>query len=157
MTGFTHDGKWTIVNQGSSHNKVDKRCCGDIVSCCVILTVVVVAALPVCGFWMFHRAGTAGIVASLVGAVVCWLFATIALVVTHRFRGANNAVTGLLVAMLARTGGPLVCALLLTNNSRSLAEGGIFQAILLFYLLTLAVETYLSVRLLKVGGKAEVA
>jgi len=113
-----------------------------------VLTLAVIMALPLVGHYLYLRSGINGVIATAVAAFVCWSGAVAALVLTKRFHGSENAVTGLFLAMFCRTAFPLIAALVLSNTSRSLAEGRVFGAILAFYLLTLAVETALSVGVL---------
>ena len=105
----------------------------------------VLLAFPLVAYFAHLRTGTQGVAAAAVATVVCWLASTAALVVTSLFRG-SRAVVGILVAMSLRTGVPLIMAILLAKSSRWLAEGGVFGAIVIFYLLTLIVETLLSLR-----------
>ena len=98
-------------------------------------------------FWFgWTRHGGWGIVTAAVAGGICLISGVIALGVT--FRGyQNGGITGILCGTLVRTGVPLVAGLLLANWGGPLAEAGIFGMIMGFYLLTLAAETLLALRL----------
>ena len=59
---------------------------------------------------------------------------------------------GILLAMLVRMTIPLGIAILVVASQSTLANGGLVGQILIFYLLTLTVETVLSVSLVKAGS-----
>jgi len=54
--------------------------------------------------------------------------------------------------MILRTGVPFIAAVMLTASSPTLREGGFFGATVVFYLLTLSLETLFSVRLISTSG-----
>ncbi len=59
---------------------------------------------------------------------------------------------GMMLAMLVRMTIPLGIAILVVASHSTLASGGLVGQILIFYLLTLTVETVLSVSLVKAGS-----
>ena len=109
-----------------------------------ILVAVPVAmmaiSLPIS--WSFS--GVYGIVASAVVAGVCLAGAIPALVITHCVRGPTSSQYGLLVAMCFRMGIPLGFALGPYLREGPLADAGVIYYLLAFYMVTLAVETLLS-------------
>jgi len=62
--------------------------------------------------------------------------------------GPNNAVTGMFLAMAVRTGLPLGVGIFLAQAiGGPLARAQVFGMILVYYLITLIVETILAIRL----------
>jgi hypothetical protein len=110
------------------------------------LSLAVVVAYPLYAFVGFRRFAWPGVAAASVAAAVCWLGATLALVVASHYQ-KRAPLTGLLLGMLFRMGFPLVAGLTLQETVPALAEAGIFGFVLAFYFLTLVVETLLSVRM----------
>lgn len=86
--------------------------------------------------------------------MVCWLGAFIALVITGVLRGTPQAINGILGATLFRMGIPLAAGFLLSSSSEALAKAGVFGMVVCYYLLTLVVETLLSLRLIQPAPKA---
>jgi len=119
------------------------------VTACALLTAAVVVAYPLIGWLAWRRAGTDGLVAAAVAAGVCWLGATAALMIAAALKGPNAALNSMLLGMLCRMGLPLLAGAVLSSQGGQLAAGGVFGLIVVFYLLTLVVETLLSLRLLK--------
>jgi hypothetical protein len=118
---------------------------------CAVLAAVVTAAFVAIAWISSTRHGSQGVVAAAVAAGVCLASGIAALAATAAFRNTPSQLTGVFLAMLLRTGVPLAAAITLTNASPMLARAGLFGTMVVFYLLTLAVETVLSVRLLKSG------
>jgi hypothetical protein len=112
-----------------------------------ILTAALAAAFPLFGWFGYHRHGEWGLIAAAVAASVCWFGCTMALFCAA-FLQRTQPVAGLLGGMLFRLGVPLVLGLVLQHNHEPLAQAGIFGTILLYYLLSLVVETVLSIRML---------
>jgi hypothetical protein len=125
-----------------------------VAAACVLLTGVVIVAFPVFGWFGYTRSGIDGLLAAAVAAVVCWLGAFIALVITGVLRGTPQAVSGILAATLFRMGVPLAAGLLLSSFGGPLAKAGVFGMVVGYYLLTLVVETLLSLRLIMPAPKA---
>lgn len=112
------------------------------------LTAVVALALPVVAAVLHARRGPDGVYAAAVAAGLCWLATVTALVVTKIATDRQARLAGVFGAMLLRTGVPLAGAVVLVASSPALARGGVFGATVIFYLLTLAVETASSVRMI---------
>lgn len=87
---------------------------------------------------------TTGLIASAVAAGLCLAGATLALLVTYFFRGSNLALQNLLLGMLLRMGVPLMLGLVLHTQVDQLAAGGMLYYLVGFYLVTLTVETVLT-------------
>ena len=106
------------------------------------LAVAVLAAvlLPVAG-WMD---GGAGVAAAAVAAAVCMSGAAGALGISHLLRGPELALPSLLLGMAARTGLPLLLAIVIQFRGGPLADAGFLYYLLVFYPVTLSLETVLS-------------
>lgn len=127
-----------------------------IVTACAILAAAVWLTFPLAAYFAHVQRGVQGVVAVAVAAVVCWLTSTTALLITSLYSTAKSGVTGVFLGVFLRSAVPLLAAILLTNTSRALAEGGVFGAFVVFYLLTLVVETVLVVRIInRVHGVAK--
>jgi hypothetical protein len=106
------------------------------------LVVVAVYALvaPLAGAW----GGRAALAAAAAAAGFCLAGAALALIVSHLLRGPKYALYGLLLGMALRMGIPLGLALACHALGGTLAEAGLFHYLLVFYPITLGVETALS-------------
>ncbi len=114
---------------------------------CVVLTVVVALVLPVVALALRARNGSDGVLAACIAAGICWVASITALVVAKITTDTQLRLAGVFASMALRTGIPLIAAILLTSTSPTLTRGGVFGATVVFYLLTLMLETVLSVRL----------
>lgn len=117
-----------------------------ILRACGVLGVAVLAAFIPAAWWMWTSRGAVGVTAAAVAAVICLIGATGALLLTALLRGSSYAIHGLLGGMLLRLGLPLGVGVVLSSRGGDLARAGVFGLILLFYLLTLVVETLLSLK-----------
>lgn len=88
--------------------------------------------------------GAAGVTAAAAAAFLCLAGAILALVAGHLFRGPRHAWSALLAGMAARSGIPLVAALAIHLRGGPLAEAGLLYYLLVFYPITLTMETLLS-------------
>lgn len=113
-----------------------------------VLAVALLLAWAVSSAIGYSRYGTAGVAAASIAAGVCLVSAAGALCVTAVLSGAQ-AVAGLLLGILLRTGVPLIAGMLISVSSRTLFEAGIFGFILVHYFVALAVETPLAVRVVR--------
>jgi len=141
-----------MVEEPTSHIRTDgplgSRGATTVLRFCAWLTLaVLVFSVPIA--WVADaRHGSWGLAATAVAGGVCWLGAVLALWITWQFSGAGPvAVQGVLLGMLFRMGLPLAAGVALTTSGGALAQAGVFGLILAFYLLTLPLETWLSVRL----------
>ena len=75
---------------------------------------------------------------------MCLVGALLALVISHVLRGPQWALYGVLAGMAVRVGIPSAFALAIIFYGGPLAEGGILYYLLVFYPVTLGVETILS-------------
>jgi len=121
---------------------------------CLILTAALLAVFPAFAYFGYLRSGASGLTAAGVAGGVCWLAGLVSLMLIGTFRGQQAAVNALLLAILVRTGLPLVVGLVLTEQGGELARAGVFGMILGYYLVALVVDTLLSVRLLSSGKES---
>ncbi len=112
---------------------------------CCLLTIALVLACIAATPLAFALRGTNGLLAVGVAAGVCWFGAVITLPIAALFRGPSAMMYGLALSMLGRTMLPLVLGVALHFASPMLADAGMIYYLLVFYLLTLAVETVLAV------------
>jgi hypothetical protein len=114
----------------------------------ILAATVVAVAIPAC--WVMGvRHGAIGVSAAAIAAGVCWVGAGGALLLTALLRDSRHAVSALLGGMVLRLALPLVTGLVLSSRGGELARAGVFGLIVLFYLLTLVVETLLSLQFVK--------
>ena len=117
-------------------------------------------ALCVCGTgsYGYSTQGQDGLFAAIVAGLLCFVSAAAALLVTGMTAGSSSALAGSFVGIALRTAVPLLGAILLVQASTQLAEAGLFGKVLVSYLVVLAVETVLAVRLVQAhsvdGGSA---
>ena len=127
------------------------------VGSCAVLSLAALLPLPIVAWWANRSDGPQGVLAAAIAALVCWAGATLALGATWWLLRSGNPLAGLLAATFFRTGFPLIAAIVLTNSSRSLSEGGLFRSILLIYFVTLIAEAALSLRLVSSTSESEKA
>jgi hypothetical protein len=89
-------------------------------------------------------AGSVAPIAAAVAAGACVAGAIVALIIVHVCRSPQLALYGLLLGMAARMGLPLVVALAFWRHGGALAEAGLLYYLLIFYPITLGLETLLS-------------
>ncbi|MCC9605270.1 hypothetical protein LOC69_05170 [Blastopirellula sp. JC733] len=113
------------------------------------LTIAVALPTPLLAWYANTQHGEIGIQAVLLAAMICWgsSLAALTLIVTYRRTpfGLHAAMAGIGL----RTGIPLAIGAFLKQAEGPLAEGGVFGMIMVYYLLTLLVETMLAARLLQ--------
>jgi len=99
-------------------------------------------------FALWHS-GVTGALEVFVAAAVCLLPGIIALWFTPQSTDTNQVLFGLLFSMGLRLLPPLTICLALSLRSTGAEYFSFICYLLLFYMVTLALETYLSVRLIK--------
>jgi len=125
---------------------------GLLLQSAVLGLVVAVAyglVAPVAGY----LAGGGGLTAAAVAAAFCLGGASVALLMAHLFRGPNGALAGVLLGMAARMVIPLGGGYACHANGGPLAEAGLLYYLLVFYPITLALETWLSLPETKPAGE----
>lgn len=109
-----------------------------------VLGLAVAVAFALVGPVAWYLAGPLGLTAAAVAAGLCLVGATVALLSVHLFRGPSVAVAGVLLGMAARMVIPLGGGFVLHTHGGPLAEAGLLYYLLVFYPITLALETWLS-------------
>ena len=117
---------------------------------CLALLVVVLLFLPLFIWYGYSYYGSPGIQAACLAAAVCLLSAEAALFLAGLFKGTAHAVSATLAGMFLRTGIPLFAGITFDKAGGPVAEAGLFGMILVYYLITLLVESVLAVQML--GG-----
>jgi hypothetical protein len=102
--------------------------------------VVYAAVAPVAG----GTGGGAGLAASATAAAACLLGAGVALIASRGFSRRDKVLHGFLVGAALRMAIPLASALALQLSVKPLAEAYLLIYFLVFYPVTLFVETFLS-------------
>jgi hypothetical protein len=120
---------------------------GKLVRGCAILTAVEIAAFLSIGAILSQSHGANGWIAAGIAAGLCWIGSVGALILVAVAQGPSGVVNGVLLGMFARTGVPLAGGLAVSFGWPMLAEAGLMQAVFACYLMTLIVETGLSLRL----------
>jgi hypothetical protein len=95
----------------------------------------------------YHLGGSTSVAAATVAWALCLAGALVALWISHALRGPELALPALLVSIATRTGIPLVAGAIIHLQSKPLAEAGILYYLIVFYAVTLTVETVLSLPL----------
>lgn len=116
-----------------------------------LLTLILGGAFPLFAWYASASHGSWGVIAAAVALGVCWFGATAALLVVNFTRHAPTA--GLLGSIFFRMGLPLVVGVWLNSLNGPLAQAGVFGMILVYYLIALAVETVLSLRVASIPAK----
>jgi hypothetical protein len=88
--------------------------------------------------------GSMGLTAAALAAATCLAGAVVALLASQVLVGPGLALASLLVGMTARMAIPLVCGLVIHLHGGPLADAGILYYLVMFYPVTLAAETLLS-------------
>lgn len=117
------------------------------------LTLGMVVFVPLLGWYSSSVHGANGWATAGLAGGVCWVAGLAALAIVAVTRGPN-AVSGVLLAMMVRLGGPMLLAIAIDSRGGPLKEAGFFQLVVMSYLATLAVETLLMVRMVPPTGKA---
>lgn len=118
-------------------------------SAVLVLLATVVAMTCVVGVFGSSRHGSIGWVAAGVAGLLCFVSSAAALLATGMLAGTPNAMSGVLVGMVLRTGVPFFVSFLLVRTSKPLADAGLLGMVLISYLVVLAVETLLAVRIVQ--------
>ena len=120
----------------------------NLATCALLLLLAVLAGFAIVAPFAYDRHGVDGVLATATAAGVCWSAASLALVASALVRGQFAGFHAMILGMFFRVGLPLAAGVYLTKRGGSLADAGVFGLLVIFYLLTLAVETPLSLALL---------
>jgi len=99
------------------------------------------------GFGWSHRMEADPVAVYVLAAGACLLFGALALLAQEFAFRTRNSMAGTLGSIIIRTLGPIAFGLFVKKNLPDFVEHRFFSAFVGCYLLTLAVETILSVRL----------
>ena len=113
---------------------------------CALLAAMLLALLPCFAAYGYFTSGPVGILAALVACGICLLCGILALCITAISQKLGQGVQGILGAMLVRMSVPLLAVLALPKIGGPLVAAGITGMLMAYYLVTLAVETWLSLR-----------
>jgi hypothetical protein len=120
----------------------------DIIVACGVLTGVCLAVWPLFAVVGYAHSGWMGILAALVAAGICWGGAIAGLVITGLLRLTSQPVQGVLLGMFPRLAVPLLACVLFARTGGQLVEAGVLVMVLLYYFVTLTVDTLLLVRII---------
>ena len=109
-----------------------------------VLVSVVLVLLALVGPVGWALDGPTGVAAATAAAALCFVGTALALGLSHLLRAPKHVLHGVLLGMIARMGIPLACGLAIHLQDGSLAQGHFLHYLLVFYPVTLAVETFLS-------------
>lgn len=113
---------------------------------CLVLAAALVAPFPCFAGYGYWISGSSGILAALVAFGICLFAGISALVVTAVSQRMSQGVQGVFGAMLVRMSVPLVALFMLPKIGGPLNGAGVTGMLMAYYLITLAVETWLSLR-----------
>ncbi len=134
---------WRIFNQ------ISQLAPKSIAGCSTLVAAVILLVLLPVSVWSVDQFGQPGLWSSTVAAIVCFVSAVAAIIVARALTATPNAVAGVLLSILIRTGGPLLAAVLLPRFFPILEQGRFFAVLLPLYMVTLFVETLVSVSLVE--------
>ena len=100
------------------------------------------------GYLAYARYGVDGLRAAGVAALICLVSGSLALAAVAAWTSRGAPLAGTLLGTAARTGLPLAAALVARQEWPGLDAVGFFPLVLGFYLVMLATETMLSVRMI---------
>ncbi len=109
-----------------------------------VLGLVVVVAFGLVAPVAWGLEGVAGVTAAAVAAALCLAGAGVALLASRLARGPNGALAGRLLGMAARMAIPLGGGFAFQIRGGPLAEAGLLYYLLIFYPITLSLETSLT-------------
>lgn len=108
------------------------------------LAGVTLLVFAIVGPVAFGLGGSMALVAAGLAAVVCFSGALTALLASHALASPSMALAALLTGMIARMAIPLACGLAVHLRGGTLSDAGFLYYLLVFYPVTLAVETLFS-------------
>ena len=134
------------------------RLTGRVGRCVVVLSAVSALAFAAIGSFAYMRDGADGLLAAFAALMVCWIGASLALLISAvELQDPSAAMSRLMFTIVFRTAVPFCGAVFLSSASPRLAEAGVFGLTVGFYLITLATETLLSLGLLNRSAEARKA
>jgi len=131
------------VGDGTADNRGYMRV---VVRHCAVLFISLVLVGLVAWPLAFNFKGNGGLAAALVAAGICLVAGMLSLMANEAFRGPQFVMHHVLFGITIRMGIPLVACMWIYYNGGTLAEGGLVYYLLVFYLVTLLVETMLATK-----------
>lgn len=119
-----------------------------LVSCALLLMMVMAIFVSCClpiAFWV----GQSAWLSLLAAAAICLVAGLAALAISYHFNLTGQNLPGMLLAMGCRLGPPLVVCLWLALNRNEANHNSFVGFLIASYLVSLAVETFLSVRMIE--------
>lgn len=113
---------------------------------CALLAAALAALLPCFAAIGYSTSGTIGILAAAVAFGICISSGIAALCITAIAQMMNQGVQGVFGAMLVRMSVPMVALFVLPKIGGPLVAAGVTGMVMAYYLFTLAIETWLSLR-----------
>jgi hypothetical protein len=118
-------------------------------SACAVLSALVLIAWLIDAFITTSALNRSTWCVSGLAAGICWFGGVCSLILLHGVRVHGSPLVGALLGMLIRMAIPLTIGAVLVTQGGSLACAGLFGQLVVFYLITLAAETCISVALLR--------
>ena len=109
-----------------------------------MLSAVLAVSYLVLAPFAYRLQGGSGLSAAAVAAVVCLVSAIGGMLLSQCLGGPNHAIAGVLSGMMLRMGLPLAVCMIVYLQSGALAEAGFVFYVLAFYLVTLAIDTWMA-------------
>ena len=122
----------------------------------LVLIVVVLLVWLGTGYFGYSKFGTAGVITAGVAGLLCFAAASAALIVAALTANTPNALSGILLGIFLRTAAPLLLTILLMQAFKPLADTGLMGMVLVNYLVVLAAETLLAVRIVQANSSTVV-
>ena len=117
------------------------------------MSLALCLVLPLAAWIGYERHASLGAASAAIAVGVCWLGGAVGLAVLCVFDGLGNAVAGVLGSMLFRMGLPLGACVVIASSFPSLMQADFPLMIICVYLVTLVVETWLSLRMASLPSK----
>ena len=115
-----------------------------LLASCAILAAVLAPLVGGLAWIAYGRSGQIGLLAAIAAGGVCFASASLALTTMFVCQRIRSPMAGILGSIAFRMGLPLAAGLAIERLSQPLSEAGCFEMILGLYLVTLVVETMLS-------------
>jgi uncharacterized membrane protein YozB (DUF420 family) len=133
------------VNAAASNELASARP-ASLLRACALLAAALLVLLPGFASVGYFTSGSMGILAAVVACGICLACGILALGVTAITQKLNQGMQGIFAAMLVRMSVPLIALLILPKIGGALVAAGVTGMVMAYYLVTLAVETWLSLR-----------
>ena len=115
-----------------------------LLAACAILAAVLAPLVGGLAWFAYGRSGQIGALAALTAGGVCFASASLALSTMFVCQRVGSPMAGILGSIAFRMGLPLAAGLAIDRLNQPLSEAGCFAMILGLYLVTLVVETMVS-------------